>query len=326
MPVRAEYDVVGLGNAIVDVIATVDDEFLFEQGIIKNSMTLIDQERAEKLYEAFPPATESSGGSAANTIAGIASFGGKSAYLGKIGDDSLGQVFAHDLRANGVCFEVPPLQNGPQTARCLIAVTPDAQRSMSTFLGASSLFGPKDLDPKIIRSSQITYMEGYLFDRQEAKSAFVEAAEIARTAERKTAITLSDLFCVDRHRAAFLHLIRGHIDIVFANETELLSLYQTTSLNNALKQVQKDSGFALITLGEKGSLIMDGSQIIEIDPVTVDTVVDTTGAGDLYAAGVLYGLASGLSLGRCGELGSLAASEVISHYGARPEILLQNLL
>ncbi|MBL4616301.1 MAG: adenosine kinase [Robiginitomaculum sp.] len=326
MPNPATYDVLGLGNAIVDVIATVSDEFLFQHDITKGSMTLIDQSRAQELYLRLAGASQSSGGSAANTIAGITSFGGKAAFMGKVGNDPLGESFASDLRNAGVFFEVPPLINGPETARCLIAVTPDAQRSMSTFLGASSLFGPEDLDPEVIKSAQITYMEGYLFDRDDAKKAFIKAAEIARSADRKTAITLSDLFCVDRHREAFLHLIKGHIDIVFANETELLSLYQTASIDQAIEQVRKDSSFALVTLSEKGSLIMDGSGIIEIDAVKVDQVVDTTGAGDLYAAGVLYGLANDLPLQRCGELGSAAASEVISHYGARPAISLKILL
>ncbi|MBL4596201.1 MAG: adenosine kinase [Robiginitomaculum sp.] len=322
----AKYDVLGIGNAIVDIIATVPNDFLFEQDIVKGSMTLIDQDRAQALYSSFPPATETSGGSAANTIAGIGSFGGKAAFIGKVADDGLGEIFAHDLRASGAAYEVAPLVDGPQTARCLIAVTPDAQRSMSTFLGASAEFCASDLDPEMIRASHITYMEGYLFDLDPAKKAFVEASEIARAAGRKTAITLSDLFCVDRHRASFLHLIRNSIDILFANEIELLSLYQTMSLDDALAQVRNDSGFAVVTLGEKGSLIMDGETLVEIPAASVERVVDTTGAGDLYASGLLYGLAAGLSLERCGELGSLAAAEVISHYGARSEISLASLL
>ncbi|VAV94919.1 Fructokinase [hydrothermal vent metagenome] len=326
MTKSAKFDVCGIGNAIVDVIATVPESFLFEQDITKGAMTLIDQDRATALYQRLPDAKQTSGGSAANTIAGIASYGGTAAYLGKVGEDALGAIFADDLREIGVQYAVAPLQNGPQTARCLIAVTPDAQRSMSTFLGASAEFGSQDLDAQTIQDAAITYMEGYLFDREPAKQAFVEAAEIARAAGRKTAITLSDLFCVDRHRAAFLHLIRGHMDIVFANETELLSLYQTTSMETAVAQVRKDSNFAVVTLGEKGSLIMDKDQVVEIAAEKVTTVVDTTGAGDLYAAGVLYGLASGLSLSRCGELGSKAAAEIISHYGARPAISLASLL
>jgi len=326
MSLRAEFDVLGLGNSIVDVISTVPDEFLFERDITKGSMTLIDEERAQNLYSCFPDSAESSGGSAANTVAGIASFGGRAAFMGKVADDGLGEAFANDLHSVGVHFDVPRLKNGPQTARCLIAVTPDAQRSMSTYLGASSLFGPADLDPKTIQASHITYMEGYLFDRNAAKQAFVQAAEIAKAAGRKTAITLSDLFCVDRHREAFLHLIRGHMDIVFANEVELLSLYQTASLPEALEQVRKDAKFAIVTLSEKGSLIMDETGVTKIVASPVDNVVDTTGAGDLYAAGVLFGLASGFSLEKCGALGSRAASEVISSFGARPKIALSSFL
>ncbi len=326
MSKQAKFDVLGLGNAIVDVIATVQDDFLFAQDITKGSMTLIEQDRAEALYKALPQSNETSGGSAANTIAGVASFGGKGAYLGKVGDDELGQTFARDLRANNVHYQVAPSTDGTQTARCMIAVTPDAQRSMSTFLGASATFSTDDLDADLIRASRITYMEGYLFDREPAKKAFVMAAEIARSAKRKTAITLSDLFCVDRHRASFVHLIRGHMDIVFANETELLSLYQTTSLQSALTQVRQDSDFAVVTLGEKGSLIISPTETVEIQAAKAKQVLDTTGAGDLYAAGVLYGLASDLSLDRCGELGSAAAAQIISHYGARAAISLTKFL
>ncbi len=326
MSLNARFDVLGLGNSIVDVIATVPDDFLFERDITKGSMTLIDEERAQTLYNCLPSATKSSGGSAANTIAGIAGFGGKAAFMGKVADDELGETFAKDLHKAGVHFNVPPLVGGPKTARCLIAVTPDAQRSMSTYLGASSLFGPEDLDPDVIRASQIIYMEGYLFDRDAAKRAFVQAAEIAKAAGRKTALTLSDLFCVDRHREAFLHLIRGHVDIVFANETELLSLYQTADLEQALQQVKQDAKFALVTLSEKGSLILDETGVEKIAAVPVENVVDTTGAGDLYASGVLFGLATGMPLAACGALGSKAASEVISNFGARPAVDLRSFL
>jgi len=323
---QTQIDVLGIGNAIVDIIAQTPDSFLSEQAITKGSMTLIDEPRARQLYTAFPQASETSGGSAANTVAGIASFGAKTAYIGKVGDDSLGRIFAHDLRAIGVQYQVEPLKNGPESARCLIAVTDDAQRSMSTYLGASATFGADDLDPELIKAAKITYMEGYLFDKEPAKEAFIKAAEIARAAGQQTAITLSDLFCVDRHRSAFLHLIRGHMDIVFANETELLSLYQTASLSSALSEVQKDCKFAVITLGEKGSLILGNSETVEVSAARAEQVLDTTGAGDLYASGVLYGLASGLSLERCGELGSLAAAEIISHYGARPSVSLETFL
>ncbi len=313
------FNVLGIGNAIVDVIAPVDDAFLMSHRITKASMTLIDEERAQSLYDALPPASETSGGSAANTIAGIAALGGSAAYCGKTAKDQLGETFAHDLRAAGVTYETAPLVDGPSTARCLIAVTPDAQRSMSTYLGASSLFGPDDLDADMIKDAQITYMEGYLFDRDSAKSAFVEAAEIATAAGRQTALTLSDLFCVDRHRESFLHLVRGHIDILFANEAELMSLYQTMDFDEALTQVRKDCTFAAITRSEKGSIIISQDDAMTITAAPVDAVVDTTGAGDLYAAGLLYGLANDLPLAECGRIASVAAAEIISHYGARPQ-------
>ncbi len=321
----AKYDVLGIGNAIVDVIAPVEDVFLNQQNITKASMTLIDEGRAQSLYDAFPPAQETSGGSAANTIAGAAGLGARTAYLGKVANDDLGQVFAHDLRATSAVFKVPPLDGGPGTARCLIAVTPDAQRSMSTYLGASSLFGVKDLDEAMIADSAITYMEGYLFDKDEAKHAFIRAAEIAASAGRKTALTLSDLFCVDRHRTSFLHLIQGHIDILFANEAELLALYQTSDFDTALDNVRKDSAFCAVTRSEKGSVLIKGAETVHINAEPVNTVLDTTGAGDLYAAGVLYGLSKDLPLAECGRLGSVLAAEIIAHYGARAEANLRDI-
>ncbi len=325
MAEQAKYDVLGIGNAIVDVIAPVQDAFLTEQSITKASMTLIDEDRASSLYAALPSASETSGGSAANTIAGIAGLGARTAYFGKVANDELGKTFIHDLRATGAGFDVTPLANGPGTARCLIAVTPDAQRSMSTYLGASSLFGMNDLDEDVIRAAAITYMEGYLFDRDEAKAAFVHAAEIAAAAGRKTALTLSDLFCVDRHRQSFLHLVRGHIDILFANEAELLALYETDDFDRALAHVRKDCGFAAVTRSEKGSVLISGDETVLVKAEPIDQVVDTTGAGDLYASGVLYGLSRNLSLAECGRLGSIAAAEIISHYGARAQTNLRIL-
>jgi sugar/nucleoside kinase (ribokinase family) len=321
----AQYDVLGIGNAIVDVIAPVEDGFLKAQDITKASMTLIDEARANQLYDAFPPASETSGGSAANTIAGAAGFGAKTSYFGKVADDQLGDTFTHDLCATGTAFNTAPLVGGPGTARCLIAVTPDAQRSMSTYLGASCLFGANDLDEDIIRASAITYMEGYLFDKDEAKAAFVRAAEIAAQAGRKTALTLSDLFCVDRHRSSFLHLVRGHIDILFANEAELLALYETDDFESALQNVRKDCAFAAITRSEKGSVLIHEGQTVIIKAEPVERVLDTTGAGDLYAAGVLYGISNDLPLAECGRLGSIAAAEIISHYGARAQTDLRAL-
>ncbi len=325
MASKTKYDVLGIGNAIVDVITPVGDDFLNKNEIVKASMTLIDEARAQNLYDVFPPANETSGGSAANTIAGIAGLGASTAYFGKVADDGLGKTFAHDLRATGAVFETAPLVGGPGTARCLIAVTPDAQRSMSTYLGASSLFGVGDLDEDMIRDAAIIYMEGYLFDRNAAKAAFVHAAEIATAAGRKTALTLSDLFCVDRHRHSFLHLIRGHIDILFANEAELLALYETEDFDDALARVRDDCLFAAITRSEKGSVLLSGDDTVHIKAAPVKAVVDTTGAGDLYAAGVLYGLSHDLPLAECGRIGSVAASEVISHYGARAQTDLQIL-
>jgi len=321
----AKYDVLGIGNAIVDVIAPVEDAFLAEQTIAKASMTLIDEDRAQSLYDAFPPASETSGGSAANTIAGLASLGARTAYFGKVADDTLGKTFSHDLRATGASFETSPLIDGPGTARCLIAVTPDAQRSMSTYLGASSLFGIGDLDEAVIQDAAITYMEGYLFDKDEAKEAFIHAAEIAAAAGRKTALTLSDLFCVDRHRSSFLHLVRGHIDILFANEAELLALYETDDFDHALDQVRRDCAFAAVTRSEKGSVLISADETALIKAEPIEKIVDTTGAGDLYAAGVLYGLSRSLPLAECGRLGSVAAAEIISHYGARARKNLQHL-
>ncbi len=325
MTTPARYDVLGIGNAIVDVIAPVEDAFLDAHRITHASMTLIDEERASRLYDVFPPASETSGGSAANTIAGCANLGAKTAYFGKIADDELGETFAHDLRAAGASFFTRPLKNGPKTARCLIAVTPDAQRSMSTYLGASSLFGPSDLDAEVIRDAAITYMEGYLFDQDDAKAAFVQAAEIAVSAGRQTALTLSDLFCVERHRDAFLHLVRGHIDILFANEDEILALYETASFDDALSQVRADCRFAAITRGAKGSVLLCKDEVVTVAAEPVEHVVDTTGAGDLYAAGVLYGLSRGLPLAECGRIGSVAAAEIISHYGARAQTPLRDL-
>ncbi len=325
MTKKAKYDVLGIGNAIVDVIAPVEDAFLEENAITRASMTLIDEERASSLYDRFPPASETSGGSAANTIAGCANLGARTAYFGKIANDELGETFSHDLRAAGAEFITKPLCDGPKTARCLIAVTPDAQRSMSTYLGASSLFSPADLDADIIRDAAITYMEGYLFDRDDAKAAFIQASEIALSAGRQTALTLSDLFCVERHRQAFLHLVRGHIDILFANEDEILALYETQDFEAALAQVRADCKFAAITRGAQGSILLCADEKVTVSAEPVDTIIDTTGAGDLYAAGVLYGLSRGLPLAECGRIGSVAAAEIISHYGARAQASLRDL-
>lgn len=319
------YDVIGVGNAIVDVIATADDAFLSQHGIEKGAMTLIDEERAQTLYAAMGPGQEVSGGSAANTLAGVASLGGRGAYIGKVADDQLGEIFGHDLRATGVEYSTAPLSGGPATARCLILVTPDAQRSMNTFLGASTLFSEGDVDAERIAAAAITYLEGYLYDRDEAKAAFVRAADIARKAGRKVALTLSDPFCVDRHRASFRDLVANHVDIIFANEAELKSLYLTDSFDEALAAVRAETRIAAVTRSEKGAVIVSGDEAVRVPADTVDRLVDTTGAGDLFAAGFLLGLARGAGLETCGRLGAMAAAEVISHVGARPLVSLAGL-
>jgi sugar/nucleoside kinase (ribokinase family) len=322
---QTRYDVIGVGNAIVDVIAQCDDAFLEAESIEKGAMTLIDEDRAESLYSAMAPGQEISGGSAANTLAGIAALGARGAYIGKVADDELGEIFRHDLNAAGVDYTTAPLKDGPLTARCLINVTPDAQRSMSTFLGASVFFSEDDIDAEKIAAARITYLEGYLFDRDEAKAAFVRAAEIAQAADRLTSLTLSDSFCVDRHRAAFRQLVRNHIDILFANEAELLSLYETEDFDEALAAVTAETRIAAVTRSEKGAVLIEDGQSVAISAEPVDKVVDTTGAGDLFAAGMLTGLATGRDLETSGRLGAIAAAEIISHIGARPNTDLKAL-
>lgn len=322
----AAYHVVGIGNAIVDVIAQADDAFLDTEGLPKGAMTLIDADQAEALYAKMAPGIEASGGSAANTMAGIASLGGKGAFFGKVRNDQLGEVFRHDIRAIGVDFDCLPAADGPPTARCLILVTPDAQRTMNTFLGACVDLGPEDVDPAVVKAAQITYLEGYLWDPPRAKEAFVKAAEIAHAAGRKVALSLSDPFCVDRHRAEFRDLVDGHIDIVFANEDEIKSLYETEHYDDALQAVRGKCEIAALTRSEKGSVIVSGDEVHVIDPDPVENVVDTTGAGDLYAAGFLYGVTHGHDLAVAGRMASISAAEAISHMGARPEVSLKELL
>lgn len=321
----AQYDVVGLGNAIVDVIAPVEDSFLAEWDIRKNGMTLIEEDRAEALTAAGKDALETSGGSGANTIAGIASFGGRAGYIGKVADDRLGDVFRRQMEEAGVPFPTAPLKDGPATARSIIFVTPDGGRSMNTFLGASVLFSPADVDEAMVRNGEILYLEGYLFDRDDAKAAFVHAAEIATAAGRKVALTLSDNFCVDRHRESFRHLIRGHVDILFANEEELLSLYETSDFDAAVTALSAETSIAAVTRSEKGSVVIGPGERHTLAADTVAQVIDTTGAGDQYAAGFLFGFARGVNLDECGRLGHLAAAEVIQHYGPRPETSLAAL-
>ena len=322
----AQVEVLGIGNAIVDVIAHADEAFLVEHGMDKGGMALIDEARAAALYAAMGPGIEASGGSAGNTIAGIASLGGQAAYIGRVRDDALGAIFAHDLRAIGVRFETTPATSGPSTARCLILVTPDAQRTMNTYLGACADLTPDDIDEALVASAGIVYLEGYLFDPPRAQEAFRKAATIARQAGRRVALTLSDSFCVDRYRDAFRDLIAQHVDILFANEAELAALYQTQDFDAAARDLAGQVGIAAITRGAAGSVLLSGAERIAIPAAPVDHVIDTTGAGDLYAAGILFGLARNLPLARCGALGSLAAAEIISHFGARPQVKLADLV
>ena len=318
-------DTLCIGNAIVDVLARVDDGFVARHGLVKGSMNLIDEERAEKLYADMGQAIEVSGGSAGNTAAGIASFGGRAAYFGKVKADQLGDIYRHDMRAQGVRFDTAAAANGPATARSFILVTPDGERTMNTYLGVSVDFAPPDIDPALISAAKVVYLEGYLFDREEAKAAFKEAARLGREAGAKIALTLSDAFCVDRHRDDFRALIRDGTDIVFANEKEITALYEVNSFAEAADAVMQDCELAVLTRSEEGSVIVAEGETLAIDPVPVARVVDVTGAGDLYAAGFLYGYTHGAPLETCGGLGSLAAAEVIGHIGARPELSLRKL-
>ena len=322
----AQYDVVGIGNAIVDVIARADDAFLAAKKLAKGAMTLIDEAQADALYAAMGPGTESSGGSAGNTMAGIASLGGRGAYIGKVRNDQLGQVFAHDMRAIGVSFDSKPATAGPSTARCLILVTPDAQRTMNTYLGACVNLGPDDVEEAVVKAARVTYLEGYLWDPPHAKEAFVKAAKIAHAAHRKVALSLSDAFCVDRHRASFRDLVANHVDILFANESEIKSLYEVEGFDAALQAVRGSCEIACLTRSEKGSVIVAGEEVHVIDAERMGAVVDTTGAGDLYAAGFLYGWTHGYGLARAGRIASVAAAEAISHVGARPQTNLKALV
>ncbi|HYH39668.1 MAG TPA: adenosine kinase [Azospirillum sp.] len=322
----AEFDVTGIGNAIVDVIAHADDAFLAANAIEKGAMTLIDTARAEELYGRMGPGVEVSGGSAGNTMAGFAALGGKGAYIGKVADDQLGTVFAHDIRASGVHFATAALKGGAPTARCLILVTPDAQRSMNTYLGACVELGPEDIDEQLIRGSQVTYLEGYLWDPPRAKEAFRKAAEIAHAAGRKVSLSLSDSFCVHRHHAEFVELVEKHVDILFANEHEIGALYGTDNFSDALAAVKTLGKVAALTRSEKGAVIVSGGETVEVKAEPVSRVVDTTGAGDLYASGFLFGFTRGLSPAVCGRLGAIAAAEVIGHVGARPEADLKDLV
>ena len=322
----ARYDVLGIGNAIVDVIARTEEDFLLKHDMRKGAMALIDEPRAQAIYDAMGPAVEMSGGSAANTIVGVASLGARAAFVGKVKQDDLGRAFAHDIRAAGVAFTTPPAADGPSTACCYILVTPDGERTMNTYLGAAQNLHPNDVDAEMVAASAVVYLEGYLWDPKDAKDAFLKAAKIAHEAERKVALTMSDAFCVDRWRDEFLQLMRSRtVDLIFANEAELHSLYQTADFNAAVAALRADIDVAVVTRSEKGCLVAGPDGVEAVPAFPVERVVDTTGAGDLFAAGFLSGLARGADDRTSGRLGALAASEVIQHLGARPEVSLRDL-
>jgi sugar/nucleoside kinase (ribokinase family) len=321
----AAFDVLGIGNAIVDVISHAEESFLGQHGLVKGSMMLIDEQRAKSLYDAMGPGIEVSGGSCGNTMAGIASFGGKGAYIGKVRDDQLGEVFGHDLRSIGVSFETANATQGPATARCLILVTPDAQRTMNTYLGACTGLGPDDIDASLVGSAKVTYVEGYLWDAPEAKKAVLKAFDAAHAAGRLVSITLSDSFCVHRYRDEFRDLIRNKVDILFGNEAEIKALYEVETFEEALAATRKEARIAALTRSEKGSVVIKGDETHVVPAAAVTKIVDTTGAGDLYAAGFLFGYTHDRPLAECARLGGIAAAEVISHVGARPEQALGKL-
>lgn len=323
---EATLDVVGVGNAIVDVISTVEDEFIVTHGLNKGAMTLINADRATSLYAAMPPGIEASGGSAANTMAGLASLGSRAAYLGKVRDDQLGEVFIHDLRAAGVGFDVKAGAEGPPTARCLIQVTPDAERTMNTFLGISAFLGPDDIDEQLVASAAITYCEGYLWDMDIAKEAIRGAMDVAAAAGRTVSLTLSDSFCVDRHRDEWLDLLDDKVDLLFANEAEICALFETDDFDEAARRIEGMVAVSALTRSAAGSVVVADGEHTAVPAEPVAQVVDATGAGDLYASGFLHGLAHGADLARCAELGSIAAGEIISHIGARPQVPLTSLI
>jgi sugar/nucleoside kinase (ribokinase family) len=321
-----KYDVLGIGNAIVDIIARTEEDFLVREGLSKGAMRLIDAAEADRLYDHMGPAIEASGGSAGNTVAGVASLGGKAAFIGKVADDIFGKLYRHDMKATGIHFATPPLSDGAPTARSMILLTPDGERTMNTYLGACQALAPADIDPDTVEAAYVTYFEGYLWDPPEAKDAFRRAARIAHKAGRKVSLTLSDAFCVDRYRDEFLGLIRdGTIDILLANDSELRSLYETASLEAAVAALKEDCRLAAVTVGADGAIIVAPEGIDKVPATPVETVVDTTGAGDLFASGFLFGIARTLSAVEAARLGTLAAAEVISHIGPRPATSLADL-
>ena len=318
-------DVVGIGNAIVDVLVQADEDQIDNFGLTKGTMALVDEHQAERLYASVGPGLETSGGSAANTLAGIAQLGGRAGFIGRVRDDQLGSIFAHDIRSVGARFETPAATDGPSTARCLILVTPDAQRTMCTYLGASVGLDPADLDLEMVAQAKVLYLEGYLWDSDEAKQAFIAAAEVARANGGEVALSLSDAFCVERHRDSFQELVDGHVDILFANEMEITSLYKANSFEEAAEQVRGRCRIAALTRSELGSLILNGDGTHAVEPFTLGPLVDTTGAGDLYAAGFLHAYTQGRSVDACGRLGSLCAGQVVTQLGPRPQVDLRQL-
>jgi sugar/nucleoside kinase (ribokinase family) len=322
----AKYDVLGIGNAIFDVLVQTDEGFLAAHGMTKGGMALIDEARALSIYGDMGPATEMSGGSAANTIVGVASLGARAAYVGKVRDDQIGRLYTHDIRAAGVAFETRPASDGPATGCSYILVTPDGERTMNTYLGAAQELMPADIDAAQVAASAMIYLEGYLWDPKSAKEAFVKAAAIAHDAGRQVALTLSDSFCVDRYRGEFLDLMRrGTVDLVFANEAELHSLYQTSDFDTALTQLRSDTKLGVVTRSEKGCVVASNDGVTAVPAFPIRAIVDTTGAGDLFAAGFLFGLVRGAGVENAGRLGALAAAEVIQHIGARPQVSLREL-
>ena len=324
-PSSCSLDVVGIGNAIVDVLVQTDDSFLNAHGLQKGGMALIDEHQAEALYQAGGPGLETSGGSVANTMVGIAQLGGRAGFIGRVRNDQLGTIFSHDIRAVGARFDTPSATSGATTARCLIYVTPDAERTMCTFLGASTQLEPDDLDLSMVRQTKVLYLEGYLWDSPAAKRAFIAAAEASRAAGGQVALSLSDGFCVDRHRDSFLELVNGHVDVLFANETEILSLYETADLSVALDRVSSSCSIVAITRGGDGSVVLSGDQRWDIGIFGLGELLDTTGAGDLYAGGFLHAYTQGESLERCGQLGALCAGQIVTQLGARSQVSLKQL-
>jgi sugar/nucleoside kinase (ribokinase family) len=323
---EAKYDVLGIGNAIFDVLVKTDEKFLSDHGMTKGGMSLIDEARAASIYRDMGPATEMSGGSAANTIVGIAGFGARAAYVGKVKDDQIGRLYTHDIRAAGVAFDTSPASGGPATGCSYILVTDDGERTMNTYLGAAQELTAADIDAEEVAGAKIVYLEGYLWDPESAKEAFVKAATIAHGAGRQVALTLSDAFCVDRYRDEFLELMRkGTVDLVFANEAELHSLYQTSDFDTALRQLRKDTKLGVVTRSENGCIVVSDDGVVAVPAFAIDRLVDTTGAGDLFAAGFLVGLVRNAGYENAGRLGALAAAEVIQHIGARPLASLRDL-